>query len=132
MSTFRLEIVTPDGCPFDGEAEAVLMHTSEGYVSIRAGHADYIASLSIGEIVVTQDGRERHAACGGGFVSVIKGEVRLVTTTFEYAEDIDVPRAEAAKTRAQRKIKAARDIKEMELARMKLLRALNRLNIAGK
>ena len=36
MSTFRLEIVTPEGCSFDGEAEALLMDTGEGRVSIRA------------------------------------------------------------------------------------------------
>ena len=43
MSGFRLQIVTPDGSLFDGEAEALRVRTTEGYVSIRRGHADYLA-----------------------------------------------------------------------------------------
>ena len=69
MSGFRLQIVTTEGSLFDGEAEALRLRTSEGYVSIRAGHADYIAALDIGMVTVTQNGESRNAACGGGFLS---------------------------------------------------------------
>ena len=48
MSAFHLQIVTPDGSAFDGQAEALRLRTTEGYVSIRAGHADYLAVLDIG------------------------------------------------------------------------------------
>ncbi len=130
MSTFRLQIVTPDGGVFDGKAEALLARTTEGYMSIRAQHADYIAALEVGEVTVTQDGRERKAACGGGFLSVEKGEARLVATSFEYAEDIDTARAELAKKRAEELLSAAREAKDIELAKAKLSRALNRLKIA--
>ena len=56
MSSFRLQIVTPEGCTFDGQAEALLLRTTEGYVSIRAHHADYLAALDIGEVTVTVEG----------------------------------------------------------------------------
>lgn len=95
MSSFHLQIVTPDGSFFDGEANSVVVRTTGGYVSIYPHHTDYIAALDIGRVVVTKDGEPRHAACGGGFLSVEKGEVRLVATTFEYADEIDVARAEA-------------------------------------
>lgn len=132
MSRFHLQIVTPDGSFFDGPAEALLVRTSGGYVSIRAGHADYIAALDVGRAVVTRDGQERAAACGGGFLSVEHGEVRLVATTFEYAGDIDVERAENARERAEARISAATEAREIELAKAKLSRALNRLDVAGK
>lgn len=132
MSGFRLQIVTPDGSLFDGEAEALRLRTTEGYVSIRRGHADYVAALDIGEVTVTCDGEARNAACGGGFLSVEKGEARLVATTFEYADRIDVERAELAEKRARERMEAARDAKELALAKVKLARALNRLRIAGK
>ena len=131
MSAFRLQIVTPDGEAFDGEAEALRVRTTEGYVSIRAHHADCIAALAVGEVAVTWDGKERKAACGGGFLSVERGEVRLVATSFEYAEDIDTVRAKAAQERAEALLKAAKEEKEMQLAKAKLSRALNRLKIAG-
>lgn len=130
MSSFRLQIVTPEGGKFDGEAEALHLRTSEGYVSIHAQHADYIAALDIGIVTVTVDGKERKAACGGGFLSVERGEARMVATSFEYAEDIDVARAEEAKKRAEEKIAASKESKEIELAKVKLARALNRLKIA--
>ena len=129
MSGFRLQIVTTEGSLFDGEAEALRLRTSEGYVSIRAGHADYIAALDIGIVTVTQNGKSRNAACGGGFLSVEKGEVRLVATTFEYAEDIDTERAEQAKKRAEERLAEAKEEKDILLAKAKLSRALNRLAV---
>lgn len=132
MSSFRLQIVTPDGSLFDGEAEALRLRTTEGYVSIRARHADYIAALDIGEVTVTQDGVARNAACGGGFLSVEKGAVRLVATSFEYADTIDTQRAELAKQRAQERLAAAKEAGEIELAKVKLARALNRLKVANQ
>ena len=59
MSAFHLQIVTPDGSAFDGQAEALRLRTTEGYVSIRAGHADYLAVLDIGVVTVTVDGTAR-------------------------------------------------------------------------
>lgn len=132
MSSFRLQIVTPDGSVFDGEAEALRLRTTEGYVSIRAHHADYIAALEIGMVSVTQNGETKNAACGGGFLSVNKGEVKLVATTFEYADSIDVERAKLAKKRAEERLAAAQEDKDVELATAKLSRALNRLSIAGE
>ncbi len=132
MSAFRLQIVTPDGSLFDGEAEALRLRTPEGYVSIRAGHADYLAVLDIGVVTVTENGTARDAACGGGFLSVEKGEVRLVATTFEYAEAIDVERAKAAEERARERLAAAQDEKDIALARVKLARALNRQKVAAQ
>ena len=118
MSSFHLQIVTPDGSFFDGEANSVVVRTTGGYVSIYPHHTDYIAALDIGRVVVTKDGEPRHAACGGGFLSVEKGEVRLVATTFEYADEA--------------RIAAATEERDIKLARAKLSRALNRLHIAGK
>ena len=132
MSGFRLQIVTPDGSVYDGQAEALRLRTSEGYVSIRAGHADYIAALDIGMVSVTKNGTTRDAACGGGFVSVEKGEVRLVATTFEYADDIDVERAESAKKRAEERLAQAREERDIAIAKAKLSRSLNRIDVAEK
>ena len=132
MSSFPLRIVTPDGSLFDGQAEALRLRTSEGYVSLRAGHADYLAALDVGMVSLTRDGVPRNAACGGGFVSVEKGAVRLVATTFEYADDIDVERAELAKARAEERLAQAREDRDITLAKAKLSRALNRISVARK
>lgn len=132
MKTFRLQIVTPEGSLFDGEAESIRLRTTEGYVSILAGHTDYIAALDIGKVTVTQNGTARDAACGGGFLSVQKGEVRLAATTFEYAEDIDVQRNEAKVAEMEQFLSTATEPKDIQLAKAKLARAKNRLSIVSK
>ena len=67
MSSFHLQIVTPDGSFFDGEANSVVVRTTGGYVSIYPHHTDYIAALDIGRVVVTKDGepRQEYAPCRG-------------------------------------------------------------------
>ncbi len=130
MSTYALQIVTPEGLKLDTQVEALHLRTREGYVSIRAGHADYIATLDIGIVTVTAEGKEHRAACGGGFLTMSRGEARLVATSFEYAEDIDIARAQAAQKRAEAQIAAAKDAAQIDLAKVKLARALNRLKVA--
>ena len=130
MSSFPLQIVTPEGLKLDGEAEALHLCTSEGYVSIRARHTDYIATLDVGIVTVTAGGKTRKAACGGGFLTVSGGQARLLATSFEYGEDIDVVRARAAQKRAEDRIAAAKEAGEIDLAKAKLARALNRLKAA--
>ena len=82
----------------------------------------------MGEAVITEsEGRERRAACIGGMVAVHSGKVRLVATTFEWAEDIDMERAKTAEQKA-RDIIARNDLNErdLKLAEAKLHRALVR------
>lgn len=96
MATFHLQIVTPDRMVFDGQAERIIVRTLRGDVCILARHIDYAAPLGIGEARVTDaDGVTRVAACSGGMIGVDAGEVRVMATTFEWADDIDLERASA-------------------------------------
>ena len=131
MTQFPLKIVTPDGLKFDGQAESLTVRTTTGDLGILAGHISCAAPLGMGRATVVVDGQKRHAACIGGMVSVLDGQVTLMPTTFEWAEDIDLVRAERAYERAQtalnRKDSTATDIR---LAQAKLHRALVRKSIA--
>ncbi len=130
MHNFHLQIVTPDGLVFDGDAEAVLVRTDMGDVEIMRGHADYFATLGVGRAKLTAGGTAREASASGGFISVKGGEVRLVCTTFEFADEIDVSRAKAAKERAEAALRIAEDDKSIRVAKAKLARAVNRINVA--
>lgn len=63
--------------------------------------------------IVDADGQRRRAACMGGLLSVLDGDVRLVATTWEWAEDIDQARAEASKKRAE-EILARKNLNDRE------------------
>ena len=130
MPSFHLQIVTPDGEFFDGPAQQVRVRTINGDVAILDHHIPYVTALGTGEAsVTTEDGTVRKAAASGGMLSVAPETVRVVATTFEWAEDIDLDRAQRAKERAEERIKKARDAKELELAKAKLSRALVRLKV---
>ena len=126
--TFHLQVVTPDGLAFEGEAEKLSVRTQDGIIGILPRHIDYVAPLGMGEAVITEpDGNIRRAACIGGMVAVHSGKVRLVATTFEWAEQIDLERAEAAERKA-RAAMAREGIsdRDLKLAEAKLHRALVR------
>ena len=131
MTPFPLKIVTPDGLLFDGQAEKLIVRTTTGDMGILAGHINCVAPLGMGRATVVVDGQRRYAACIGGMVSVVNGAVSLVPTTFEWAENIDLQRAEAAANRAQHVIddKDATDT-DIRLAQARLKRALVRSNVA--
>lgn len=132
MTSFPLKIVTPDGLIFDGTAEQLIVRSSTGDVAILAGHTDYVTSLGMGRAVVVADGVRRTAACIGGMLSVVKGTVTLVPTTFEWAEKIDVARAEAAYKRADEMLKNPNALEtDLKLAEAKLRRALVRKSAAS-
>lgn len=129
--TFQLQVVTPDGLAFEGEAEKLSVRTQDGVIGILPRHIDYVAPLGMGEAVITEaEGKVRRAACIGGMVAVHSGKVRLVATTFEWAENIDLERAKNAEQKARNLI-ARNELSErdLKLAEAKLHRALVRQSV---
>ena len=131
MRPFPLKIVTPDGLVYDGQAEELIVRTTTGDMGFLAGHINCVAALGMGRAVVIIDGQRRHAACIGGMVSVVDGAVSLVPTTFEWAEDIDLKRAESSAERAKQAMsdKEASEA-DVRLAKARLMRALVRSSVA--
>ena len=133
MATFHLQIVTPDRMVYDGEAEKIIVRTLGGDVCILARHIDYAAPLGIGEARVTDaEGNTRIAACAGGMLGVSAGEARVMATTFEWAEDIDLERAKTAQAEAQKKLESLdHQDKDFAIMEAKLKRAIARINVKG-
>ena len=131
MNTFSLKIVTPDAVEYDGLAEKLVVRTVTGDLGILAGHTNCVAPLGMGLATVVTDGEKRYGACIGGMVSVLDGEVKLVPTTFEWSDKIDVARAALSEQRAKQVItdKSASDT-DLRLAEARLKRALIRQSVA--
>ena len=132
MTLFPLKIVTPDGLIFDGQAEELIVRSTTGDIGIMAGHINCVAPLGMGRAMVLVDGQRRYAACIGGMLSVVDGNVTLVPTTFEWAEDIDLARAERSYQKARDTL-GSKDSTgaEIKLAEAKLRRALIRRSVAS-
>jgi F-type H+-transporting ATPase subunit epsilon len=132
MTPFSLKIVTPDGLKYDGMAEELIVRTTTGDMGILAGHVNCVAPLGMGRATVITDGKKRYGACIGGMVSVLNGSVALVPTTFEWADEIDEDRAEAAYKKAEDHLKDKNATEtDIRLAQARLKRALIRKGVAS-
>ena len=133
-TSFSLKIVTCDGLIFDGQAEKLIVRTTTGDMAVLARHINCVCSLGMGRAVVVINGERKTAACIGGMLQVLNGDVTLVPTTFEWAEDIDVARADAAYENAQQAIHAAGEKDNLVhlKAKAKLNRALVRKSVADE
>lgn len=136
MNRFKLKIMSPDGIFYDGEAYQLSIKAVDGEVAVFADHIPYLTAVALGECrVYTESGAEpKRAACCGGMLTFMDNEALLAPTTFEWAEDIDVERAKAAKEKALARLSGEEPVSEAKknLARLKLQRAEVRLKVAGE
>ena len=131
MTPFKLQIITPEKTFFDGETEQIIARTTVGDVGILNGHEPYCTALGIGQMRVMIDGQFRRAATTGGIIKVSREKTVILVQACEWADEIDVNRAEHAKEVAEGRIKAAHSDNELRLAEAKLKRALNRIDAAN-
>ena len=129
MAEFRLQIVTPGGLEFDDNIENLIVRAVNGDVGILARHADYVVPLEIGTARVKKDGKVRVGSCNGGTLCVTDGNAKIIAFSFEWADEIDINRALDAKKRAEDAIKKKTSDYELNLAKVKLKRALSRISV---
>lgn len=133
-AAFNLKIITPSEVVFAAQAENVIVRTTVGDKGILARHEPYVAALPIGKVQVKEKDspKFRTAAISAGTIRVEdNGDTVVLVHSCEWSDQIDVSRAESAKTKAQQRISdesASRT--EHDIAELKLKRALNRLDIA--
>lgn len=129
-------IVTPDGTSYDNhEATMFVAKTTNGEIGIMPNHVPLIAALEIDEVRVKHDQNvEDEIAVNGGFVEFSDNVATIVADSAETQADIDVGRAQNARTRAQQAIEHAQqahDADELRRAEVALRRAINRINVAS-
>ena len=127
---FMLEIVTPERAFFSGEVDRVIVRGVEGDLAILKNRAPIITPLAIGKIRILKDGEERVAAAVNGYISVDKDKTTIITDSAEWPHEIDIERAEAAKERAERRLRERSEGLDIDRAELALKRALNRLDVA--
>lgn len=142
----QVELVSPEGIVYSGEANAVIARTTSGDIAFLDGHAPFLGALEIATATLVTDSGEEQVAVHGGFVEVnavpaaepdedaagaagsardsgaggraTKTVVTILSDIAELARDIDISRARQAKERAQEKLGAgANSEAEAELRR---------------
>jgi len=132
MSTMRLEIITAERQVFSDEVNMVVAPGIEGELGILPHHAPLMTILKPGELLIRKDNEEIYMAVSGGFLEVRPDKVIILADACERAEEINIERAEAAKSRAEQLLKTrppGTDIAQIQAA---LGRSLVRLKVAEK
>lgn len=133
-----VNVVTPDGLIYDHHAQIVVAKTLNGELGILPHHAPIIVPLEIDEVRVKRIDDSSHVdwiAVNGGILEVRDNVISIIADSAERERDIDVPRAERAKRRAEMRIQKAKEehnVDELKRASVALHRALNRLNVSKK
>jgi F-type H+-transporting ATPase subunit epsilon len=131
---YRLEMVAPDRIAYAGDVTSLVAPGAEGYLGVLAHHAPMLVELTVGVIKVTPaEGEAFYLATGGGFLEVMPDRTVVLADSIERPAEIDVSRAEAARRRAEERLKErARLEVDVERAEAALRRALNRLDLASR
>ncbi|MDE5741884.1 MAG: ATP synthase F1 subunit epsilon [Oscillospiraceae bacterium] len=131
-ASFSLSVVTPEKVFFDGETTQIIVRTTDGDIGILANHTSLVADLPSGPLKVRQeDGSWRVAAISTGLLKVGGNKVSILANAVEWADEIDLEWAKRSEEDARRRLQEQKDKHELDLAELKLMRALNRISVGS-
>jgi len=127
-----VEIITPSRILVQEQVDELNVPGELGYLGILPGHTALLTNLGQGELMYRRGEQRRYLTIFGGYMEVHDDHVTVLADIAERAEEIDRPRAEAARDRAEQRLHDihAHDI-DFERARAALARAMVRLQVAG-
>jgi F-type H+-transporting ATPase subunit epsilon len=134
--SIELIIVTPERQLLRETVVEITLPGAEGQLGILPGHAPLITELGIGELNyhAKKSGESAPIAIISGFAEVLGDRVTVLAETAERPEEIDLPRAEEAKKRAEQRLAAAATDPDIDWSRaaIALQRSLIRIQVARK
>ena len=132
MNSYKIEIVTPIRELKIHNVVYLRCPGLDGSFGVMKNHRQGIFALSVGEIKVTQNGKDEYFSTGGGFAEVIDESIKLLVESLERSSEIDLDRANRSLERAEKR-KAEKE-SGLNVARVEasLARALNRLKISKR
>ena len=127
-----VEVVTPERLLVSEQVDEVQLPGAEGYFGVLPGHTPLLATLQVGELWYRVGQEKHYLAVAFGFAEVLPDRVTVLAQIAERPEDIDVPRAQAARTRAEERIAKPQTDMDFERARVAMMKSLIRLQVAAR
>ncbi|MBQ2801927.1 MAG: ATP synthase F1 subunit epsilon [Lachnospiraceae bacterium] len=125
----KLQVICPDRIFYEGEVSMVEFNTTEGEVGIYPKHIPLTSILAPGILTITEEDGLKNAALHSGFVQILPEKVTVMAEAAEWPHEIDLGRAEAARDRAEERIKNRSDKTDIARAETALQRAIARINV---
>lgn len=127
-AAFILEILTPERSFFSDSVQAVIFWTTDGQMSIHAGHEQMIAEIMPGEVRINTGKRWLSCVVAEGFIEVTSYSAVMFTQAAEWPDEIDVQRAQRARERAEERMRQRRSEEEYRRSKIDLARAMARIS----
>jgi F-type H+-transporting ATPase subunit epsilon len=132
-TSLHLQIVSADrSLVNEPRVDEVEIPGSEGYFGVLPGHTALLALLGAGELWYRKGAETFYLAVAFGFAEVLPDRVTILAQIAEKAEEVDVSRAESAKTRAEQRLASTAVDMDFERARIAMLKALIRIQVATR
>ncbi|HQR35548.1 MAG TPA: F0F1 ATP synthase subunit epsilon [Blastocatellia bacterium] len=128
----NLEVITPERLVLRESVDEVVVPGLDGELGILPEHTALISQLKTGVLTFRQGTTSKQLHVSGGFVEVQADGVSVLSDVAERPEEIDLARAEAARERAEKRLKAQGDDVDFRRAELKLQRAMVRIQLAGR
>jgi F-type H+-transporting ATPase subunit epsilon len=120
----KLEITTPTGQVYSKDVDMVTLPGREGEMGILPMHVPLIALLGDGEIIARRGSQADHLLVTGGCAEITPNRVAVLTVFATDAEAIDEGKAEAARARAEARLKEKISPEEVALVQASLTHSL--------
>ncbi|MBI3811280.1 MAG: F0F1 ATP synthase subunit epsilon [Nitrospirae bacterium] len=129
----QFDLATPERLLVSEPVDEVIAPGSEGEFGVLAGHCRFMTTLRIGELRYRKGTEWKRLSVSWGYAEVEPQRITVLAEIAERAEEIDLPRAEAAVKTAEQQIAATTGKhEEMAAARRQLEKALLRLKVGKK
>ncbi len=116
MAALKLEVVTPGGQVYAQDVDMVTLPGREGEMGILPLHAPLITLLGDGEIIARRGLQEDRLLVTGGCAEVGPDHVAVLTVFATNEAAIDEKKAEAARERAEARLKEKDKLTPEEVA----------------
>ena len=126
----QLKIITHERIIFEGEADEIVIQAQTGQIGVLKDHIPFTTVLEVGVTKIRQGEKIRYFATMGGVFQFKDNIATILTDVCEDGCDIDVTRANDAKSRAEARLADADAKIDSQRAQAALARSLARLKAA--
>jgi F-type H+-transporting ATPase subunit epsilon len=128
-----LDVAVPERLLVRESVKHVQIPAASGYMGVHPGHAPLMSKLGTGVLSFEMNGgRKRYMSISGGVAEVLPDHVRVLADTAEWAEEVDVQRAEQARRRANDLLQRHDMEIDVERAQRAIQRAQARLEASAQ
>lgn len=128
----HFKVITHEKIVYEDDVDAVYTKGVDGDFGVLIDHVPFMSALDIGVTKIQKDNNEEFFSTIGGIFQFKNNEAVILTEAAERGKDIDIPRAQSAKERAEARLGTTDTSNDIKRANLALAKAMARLRAAKR